>query len=434
MGDIFESSPLVTIPSPMLEIAGLTIVGFFLLLPVFWAWRFTSMFARRHQANSATTDFPRAGVVLCLRGTDPSLENCLSGLLAQDYPNHELWIVIDSEEDPARRAVAAVLERFSNPGVPIHVSVLKQRLSTCSLKLSAQRQAIGEMREGCEVVAFIDADVIPAPDWLRSLVQPLAEKQTGCSTGIRWYTPQGKSWGTLVRYLWNAAADTQMMAFGIPWGGSLAFRIDVIDRAGLLEQWSQSVAEDTSTACRLDKLGLKVRYVPHLLMINPETTDLKSCLVFIRRQLVVARLNHPNWHWLVIANLAHAAALAAAIVIFILACAWEQWSLAAWTAGLFLVFALGLVSALIWGETQMRRLAQARGMELPYFLTSWRAWLALPLAQVLHVGCLVSALLARRIGWRGITYELEGQGKVRMAEYRPYAVEKEQSGASRSVV
>ena len=38
---------------------------------------------------------PRTVVILCLRGADPQLEDCLSGLLHQDYDNWELRIVVD---------------------------------------------------------------------------------------------------------------------------------------------------------------------------------------------------------------------------------------------------------------------------------------------------------------------------------------------------
>ena len=49
----------------------------------------------------ADNDCPKAAVVLCLRGTDPFLEDCLRAVLNQDYPQYEIRIVVDSRQDPA---------------------------------------------------------------------------------------------------------------------------------------------------------------------------------------------------------------------------------------------------------------------------------------------------------------------------------------------
>jgi hypothetical protein len=111
-----------------------------------------------------------------------------------------------------------------------------------------------------------------------------------------------------VRYLWNAAAMTQMAFFGIPWGGSLAIRLDVIARAGLLDVCANSFCEDTSCPRPLKRLGLKVHHVPAVL-INHEMTPLNSCLVFIRQQLICLRRHHPSWRVLLALNLALGAAL-----------------------------------------------------------------------------------------------------------------------------
>ena len=45
-------------------------------------------------------------MILSLRGADPSLEACVKGLLAQDYPAYRAHIVIDSAEDPAQAVIA----------------------------------------------------------------------------------------------------------------------------------------------------------------------------------------------------------------------------------------------------------------------------------------------------------------------------------------
>src|SRR5262249_4112160 len=104
----------------LLEIAGLTVMGVLLALPVFWAWRLALWYVRHARAVPAgPTYLPRACVILSLRGADPSLGECLAGLLRQDYPAYEVHIIVDSTVDPAWEAVEKILAR----GHPAHVHV-----------------------------------------------------------------------------------------------------------------------------------------------------------------------------------------------------------------------------------------------------------------------------------------------------------------------
>jgi cellulose synthase/poly-beta-1,6-N-acetylglucosamine synthase-like glycosyltransferase len=399
------------------------LLAFFVLLPVVWAWRLSLRYPPRPKAPAADAELPSAGVVLCLRGADPSLQRCLAGLLRQDYLQYAVWIVVDSETD--KLFLAKLLDGIHESSAPVHVSVLEDPRLTCSLKVSAELQAIEVLREQCSVVAFIDADVVPQPDWLRSLVQPLLDPNVGATTGVRWYAPRGDRWGTVVRYLWNAGAATQMYCFGIPWGGSLAFRIDALERANLLQHWQHCFCEDTSSAAGLRQAGLALRLVPEAIMINDETIDLKSVWTFMRRQLICSRLHHPSWPLLANLNLAHAAALAATLagVLWCTAIGWWPWAVVGLT--LLGVYVVGLLSAILWGEHHLRRLTRARGIVLPTFVRSWRAWLVLPLMQIVHTQSMLSALAARQVAWRGITYAIEGRGKIRMVQYHPYEESRE---------
>jgi len=60
-----------------------------------WTW------ALRRQPPSLLTDqqCPKAAVVLCLRGKDPFLADCLRALLTQDYPCFDVRIVVDANDD-----------------------------------------------------------------------------------------------------------------------------------------------------------------------------------------------------------------------------------------------------------------------------------------------------------------------------------------------
>src|SRR5262245_14917061 len=212
------SASMANIP----EIVIFTALAAAALLPLWWSWRFVSLYLVRRESSATVGELPPAAVILALRGADPSLIDCLNGLLRQVYPRYVVRIVIDSREDPAWNVVHDILAQHPPGQLDVQVSVLENRHESCGLKVSAQLQAIAGLDPSIEVVALIDGDVTPGPGWLRSLAAPLADPHVGAACGVRWYAPADTRLGSLVRNLWNAAACTQMAAYRIPWGGSLA--------------------------------------------------------------------------------------------------------------------------------------------------------------------------------------------------------------------
>ena len=187
-----------------------------------------------------TNKLPSAAVILCLRGADPFLPKCLEALLNQNYPNYQLQIVIDSDEDPAWNIVTQTVNQAAAKHVKVSSLVVPR--ATCSLKCSALVQAISKLDNNCEVVALVDADTVVHSNWLRELISPLSDPQVGLTTGNRWYLPQGRYWGDVVRYIWNVAAVVQMYFYQIPWGGSLAIKTEVFRQTQLLKKWEQVFA------------------------------------------------------------------------------------------------------------------------------------------------------------------------------------------------
>src|SRR5262249_1870383 len=247
----------------------LSLALFFMFLQAAWACRFALRYRGRPDDKHGGQKLPRATRLLCIRGSDPPLSHCLQGLLRQDYPEYDIRIIIDSPDDPAWELVSRVLAREAHAAV--QTSVLVNRQTRCSLKLSALVQAIRQLPASTEVVALIDADVIPHRQWLRNLAQPLTDPRVGATSGVRWYMAGGPArWGTLVRSAWSAAACTQMDAFRIPWGGSLAFRTELFRRSDLLERWARSFVEDTGSHRVLRSLGLRLCRVPEATMVNHE--------------------------------------------------------------------------------------------------------------------------------------------------------------------
>jgi glycosyltransferase involved in cell wall biosynthesis len=393
-----------------------TIVVVCLFLPLWPCWRFCLFLYREAGRDHAPGRYtPKVAVILPLRGADPSLERCLTSLLRQDYPAYCLHIVIDSDGDPAWTVVRDVLAREPR-SAEVRIETLTEIGERCSLKVSAQRQAIAKLGSDIEVIAFVDADSDPAPHWLSRLVAPLEDPAIGVASGIRWFDPPDGSSGSLVRYLNNAAGAMNMMAFDIPWGGSLAIRTDVIEHAGLLDRWSRCFGEDTGCAAPLGRLGLKVRSVPAATHFNSESIDLRGAYRFICRQYVSARLHHPAWRRILLLHLSGFAALIACGVAFAVRLAAGDWNGAAAAAAALAIYGLVSLLMLQFAETFLRGL----NAQPPLQQIGWRRVAAIVPTLAVSMAAMLAAQFARRIVWRGARYDLGRRGAVTLHAYRPY--------------
>lgn len=365
-------------------------------------------------------ELPRAAVLLSLRGADPGLAGSLRRLLRQDYPRYELRIVVDRDDDPAW-AMAHTAAR--EPGVcPVHIEPLRRRPATCSLKCSALLQMVEGLGADCEVVVLADADVAPPAGWLRALVAPLRQAGVGAAFGNRWYMPPAGRWGSLVRYVWNAGAVAPMYLLGIPWGGSFAIQADVLRRSGLVQLWARTIVDDVPARRALGALGLRLEFVPELMMVNREECDLAFGLDFIQRQLMWTRLYHPHWRTVLLHGLGTAATLLAGFGLLGAALAAAAPVAAAVTGASLVGYLLAMLLLIIWLEATVRRTVRSRGEPTDWL--SARVLLklvaALPLTQAVYVTGLLLAQFRRRVRWRGVTYEVRGPWHVRRLDDGPF--------------
>jgi len=391
-----------------------------MIFQVPFTFNFVSLLRLPNRGSLQNDPMFRATVILCLRGGDPFLPDCLRALLNQNYPCYEVRIVVDSREDPAWEIVAQTLQ--NQAATHVQVSPLVVRRQTCSLKCSALVQAVSQLDDSCEVVALVDADTVPHPNWLRELVTPLADGRVGATTGNRWYMPAKGQWGSLLRYLWNATAVVQMYFYVIPWGGSLALKTELLRRTQLLEKWGQALSEDVLLYSTLREQGLQIKFVPSLMMVNREECDISSFVRWEKRQLILARLYHPQWWGIVAHVILTTLILALAVVMLLAALVTRQWEASVWVSGGLAVYMTGAVLFLGSLEQSVRRVIQDRGeLTTPFTATVMaKILLVIPLVYLVHMIALVSSILTGSVEWRGITYQIKNPWNIRLVEYHPY--------------
>ena len=283
-----------------------------------------------------------------------------------------------------------------------------------------------------QFIAQLDADTVPHPTWLRELATALVDDSVGAATGNRWYMPKRISMGSLVRYVWNAAAVVQMHSYHIAWGGTLAVKTKVLRETDLLDKWSNAFCEDTMLFAFLRKQGLRVEFVPSLMMVNRESCDLGGFYLWVRRQMLTAKLYHPAW----LAVVGHGVVTTIVPVLTLILLLWT-WVTGDISSAIRLAMALGsyqvaIMLVLLPMEYSVRRIASARGQP-----TRWVTAIAMllyvfavPLTQLVYAAALRSTCRLRSVDWRGIHYEIGGPWKIRRREYRPYEGETGEQSAS----
>jgi glycosyltransferase involved in cell wall biosynthesis len=388
------------------------------------------VYCRRAPRDRPDEELPEALVVLALRGRDASLPDCLAGLFAQDYPRYRVRVVVDNAQDPAMEVVEQAMQRLQVTHVT--VQTLQDPSDRCTLKCSALYQATDELPESVEVVAFLDADVAPHSTWLRELVSPLADESAGASMGNRWYAPRQGRWGSLVRVVWNVGAVINMYFWNIPWGGSLAVKADILRNTDLRERWSKAGCDDVPLFAVLQKLRLKLVFVPGLLLVNREEVDLARCFRFLWRQFLWVRLYQPvSWWVCAVFNYLVAISKYAALVLAVLAVLTERWLTAGVLGGMYVFNHAVTLSLVVSSERHARRALATRGGGNT---ANWlKIFAAIQLAELVVALAFLYALFSRKVEWRGIQYHVRGPWKIRMVEYRPSTAQGPDRQASRQV-
>ena len=372
------------------------------------------------EAPAPETAWPPAALILCVRGAEAGLAECLDRLAAVEYPDVELHVVVDHATDPS----LPIAERWrqEHSDVACHVQVLSDRSPQATLKCSAVDQALGRLSPRIGAAVLVDADARVYPRWLEDMIRPTLDPATGIATGNRWYDPTAEGLGSLIRFIYNANCVIPMHAGGMTWGGSLAIRRDVFEHSEFRPCLRVSPTEDATVRHAVDQCGHRLVCLPTVMLLTHDGIGLGSCLRFIRRQLLWTRLYHPGWP-----VIAGGAVLAYAVALAVTGLGtWAWWrgeSVAALLfAAVLVVATLGNLLAVERLHTAVSRcIAKRQGIVVPRIdqFTRLRLLAALPLALPAFTWAAVSAAVARRVTWSGVGYAIVGPDRIALVDYRP---------------
>ena len=353
---------------------------------------------------------PSVAVILPVRGLDTGFDENVRALLSQVYPRYRILVVADDSMDPALLRIQTIARESPR----VAVATILSDASPLRGKVNALRSALAHLRPEDEVVVFADSDIRPAPDWLRQLVQPLADSTVGVATGFRWYLPPRPTFWSLVRAEWNAVSANVLFdpRRSFAWGGSCAVRKDLLVPLRLEDRWHDVLSDDLILTQAVREAGLKIAYVPAALVPTFEGADRATCTEWCFRQMTMATLYLP-----IVRRYATAAfAVFNGSILFGIACL----ALAVWNVAYLIPAAIFLAPLPVSiAKASLRR--RALFSAAPSVAAAWNvpAW-RMAIAAIAVPWVMTAGLLRTRrpttIRWRGHTYDVSDPHHVRLLE------------------
>jgi ceramide glucosyltransferase len=361
----------------------------------------------RKLADRHAVPFDPAVALICpCRGLDPGFEKNIRSMLALNYQDYRVVFAVSNPNDPAHRALRSLTA--AHPSCQI---VIADRVRSPSDKINNLLAAVNvaDVRSA-ELLAFIDSDVNPDPEWLRNLIAPLVDPAVGLTTGYRHYQPGTGFWSTMRAVANNIGMTPHLVGDRLraAWGGAMAVRRRDFDRSGVEEIWRGALTDDLTLATAIRRLGLRIEFVPKCLTSSSDSCTLREHYAWLRRQLFIARMHSPAlWR--------------GAFISFV---------------PIVLIFVGIMLTLLSPAFPSMRMMAIVLLMVLPLqmigaWLTAlvfkdYRTALWVPVGILfsggLSVAAFVHSAFTRQLTWRGITYRFLPTGELTVVERKEAGV------------
>jgi ceramide glucosyltransferase len=365
--------------------------------------RLVAAFAGRRPSPPFTR--PPVTVLKPLHGDEPLLEEALTTLCRQDYPDWQIVFGVRDAADPAVAVVHRLRARFPNLDIAL---VVDGTLHGRNHKVSNLINMMSAARH--DVLVIADADVHARPDYLDRLAAALQPQGVGLVTtlyaGLPVMSPAGGWSGGLPAKLGAThithgflpgAVLSRALGRQDCLGATMGLRRSDLERIGGFHALVDHLADDNVLGRRIAALGLSVALADTVSLTTVPETTLRALFRHELRWARTIRTLEP-------------AGFAASVVQYPLA-----WALltvlasggALWSIGLFFVAwvlravaALSVDSALtpLWsGEWGSEERGSNAAAALAFCAPVW----LLPLRDVLSVAVMLTSYGGRHVEWRG---------------------------------
>jgi len=212
----------------------------------------------------AFRSYPPVTVLKPVHGLEKHQKRNLRSTCLQDYPEYQVVFSVQDAQDPAIPLLMEIQKEFGTEHVTVAVE-------NCRAGTNGKiNNMIGGLKYArYEILVISDSDVFLKPDYLKTIVSPLADPKIGCTCTLykaaaadRWFE-KIELLSLNADFMANVLFAHVTGASRFCLGASAALHRSTLDRIGGFEALADYLVEDYEMGRRIWDLGKKVEIIPY---------------------------------------------------------------------------------------------------------------------------------------------------------------------------
>lgn len=227
------------------------------------AFFFSGQWRNRRTMPLQKEDLPRVSVIVPARNEQQNIAACIGSLLACDYPEAQLEIIIVN--DRSSDETGWIIDTFAASNPCIRALHRTESDAIDNLRGKPGALQFGVDRSTGHILLVTDADCRVHPNWIRTMVAPFTDSHTDmvCSfTTVR----RGNAFALLqdIEWLYTSGMAMSANANGQPlgcFGNNIAVRATTFADLGGYRSIAFSVTEDLALMQAMDRRGSRIAFI-----------------------------------------------------------------------------------------------------------------------------------------------------------------------------
>ena len=277
-------------------ILGVAAIPFiYYLIALFSTWQF---FRRRTPERAVNSPFtPPVSILKPIRGLDPDAYDNFASFCRQDYPDYEILFCVGSDDDPVLPLLRKLADEFPERQIRVLFREGGRGTNDKVIKLA---HLVREARH--EVVVINDSDVRARPDYLRTVVAPLADKNVGAvtcfyvSTEEKTFTENLQTIGMFSDFYAGILVARELDGVKFALGPTIATTRTRLAGFGGYEALQFRPADDLLVGRLIAEQGCEVVLLPYTILTVADYHSLSDLFYKRLRWVVVMRHMRPWGH------------------------------------------------------------------------------------------------------------------------------------------
>src|SRR6516225_8223975 len=362
-------------------------------IALFSGWRF---FSRSSAARRMLSTFtPPVSILKPVRGLDPDAYENFISFCRQDYPVYEIVFCVGDSSDPVLPVIEKVIADFPQQDSRVLYGSGREATNDKVAKLARLAK-----EAKYEILVINDSDVRAEPQYLRTIVAPLADPKVGAVTCF--YVPTDdttpvqklQTIGMYSDFYPGIVVAWQLDGVKFALGPTIATSRARLAGFGGYQAIENRPADDLLVGRLIADQGYEVRLLPYSIETVADYQSMRDLVLKRLRWIVVMRNMRPWGH-------------IGLIFTFGL-----PWSLAAVAVRPTPAVAIAYLGAYLGLRSAMTWLVGARGLKQH---VSWKQYLLIPVWDAMAFAIWLTSFTRSTIMWRNREYRIQDGAMIPVA-------------------